>query len=326
MATIRDVARISGYSISTVSRALNQSGYVSKAAQLKINQVIHELDYVPNAIARDLSTGKTHKIGVILPHIRDPYFSRILNGIMDAAFATNYSVILLPSEYDEGLEMHYLEQLKRKEYDGLIVTSHGIPLERLEKYNQYGPIVCCEDTGTNQLNAVFSDRESAYTSAFKWLQRQQIKRIAFLFSRRAGVSATSSITLKTFAQVYGDLPPDNYIVTGISTPADGYLAAAKLQQNAPDLQYIFGNGDDIISGVRQYYVDHQLTIPGLIGQGHQISGVASAIPTIDPHFYVIGGQALQLVLAATTTVRKIKVHSDFIIDNKIDLSPQTFIK
>lgn len=155
MATIRDVARISGYSISTVSRALNQSGYVSKTAQLKINRVIHELDYVPNAIARDLSTGKTHKIGVILPHIRDPYFSKILNGIMDAAFATNYSVILLPSEYDEGLEMHYLEQLKRKEYDGLIVTSHGIPLERLEKYNQYGPIVCCEDTGTNQLMPSF---------------------------------------------------------------------------------------------------------------------------------------------------------------------------
>ncbi|MFD0897849.1 LacI family DNA-binding transcriptional regulator [Loigolactobacillus binensis] len=326
MATIRDVARISGYSISTVSRTINQSGYVSKTAQLQINRVIHQLDYVPNAIARDLSTGKTHKIGAILPHIRDPYFSKILNGIMDAAFANNYSVILLPSEYDEAQEMHYLEQLKRKEYDGLIVTSHGIPLERLEKYNQYGPIVCCEDTGAKQLNAVFSDRESAYTTAFNWLKQKQIKRIAFLFSRRAGVSATSSITLKTFAQVYGDLPPDNLVITGVSTPAEGYFAAKTLNKQATDLQYIFGNGDDIISGVRQYYVDHQLPLPGLIGQGHQISGVAIGIPTIDPHFYTIGGQALQLVLEPTDGVRKIKVHSDFIINNKIDLTPNTFIK
>ncbi|PIO84167.1 hypothetical protein BSQ39_11645 [Loigolactobacillus backii] len=325
MATIRDVARISGYSISTISRAINQSGYVSKAAQLKINQVIHDLDYVPNAIARDLSTGKTHKIGVILPHIRDPYFSKILNGIMDAAFAADYSLILLPSEYDEALEMHYLEQLKRKEYDGLIITSHGIPLERLEKYNQYGPIVCCEDTGDTQLSSVFSDRESAYTAAFKWLKQKRIERIALLFSRRAGVSATSSITLKTFAQVYGRLPPDNFMITGISTPAAGYLAAEKLVKNTTDLQYIFGNGDDIISGVRQYYVDQQLPVPGLIGQGHQISGVASAIPTIDPHFYEIGGQALQLVLESGNTIRKIKMHSDFIINNKIDLTSNTFI-
>ncbi|WP_236696859.1 LacI family DNA-binding transcriptional regulator [Pediococcus stilesii] len=58
MANIRDIAKRSGYSASTVSRFINHSGYVSDTAQEEIQQVIDEFDYVPNAIARDLSTGK----------------------------------------------------------------------------------------------------------------------------------------------------------------------------------------------------------------------------------------------------------------------------
>lgn len=101
MPTIRDVARRSGYSITTISRVLNHTGYVSSKATKKIKTVMQEMDYVPNAIARDLSNGRTHKIGVILPQIKNPYFSKILEGIMEAAFSTDYSIMLLPSNYDE---------------------------------------------------------------------------------------------------------------------------------------------------------------------------------------------------------------------------------
>lgn len=101
MPTIRDVARRSGYSITTISRVLNHTGYVSSKATKKIKTVMQEMDYVPNTIARDLSNGRTHQIGVILPQIKNPYFSKILEGIMEAAFSTDYSFMLLPSNYDE---------------------------------------------------------------------------------------------------------------------------------------------------------------------------------------------------------------------------------
>ena len=67
MANIKDVAQRSGYSVATVSRALNHHGYVSETAQAKIEAAIADLNYVPNGVAQDLSQGKTFTIGVVCP-------------------------------------------------------------------------------------------------------------------------------------------------------------------------------------------------------------------------------------------------------------------
>lgn len=75
MATIKDVSKLSGYSPATVSRVLNTSGYVSATARRKIEAAISELDYAPNALARNLSAGTAHFIGVVLPNIYQDYFS-----------------------------------------------------------------------------------------------------------------------------------------------------------------------------------------------------------------------------------------------------------
>ncbi|KRN28123.1 bacterial regulatory s, lacI family protein [Lactobacillus selangorensis] len=314
MATIRDVARISGYAISTVSRVLNHKGRVAPQTRRKIEAVMDELDYVPNGVAQDLSRGATNKIGVVLPHVRHPYFAQILKGVIAAAVTTHYNVVLLPSEYDRELENHYLEQLRRKEFDGLIFTSQRISLTQLEKYTQYGTIVCCWDPGEHQINAVYSDRAPAYRSAFEWLQQHHCQQVGFLFSRNSQVSATSSSTVRTFQEVYGRLPQADQVIADVTTPEDGYRAAAKLAQ-LPHLDSIFTNGDDVAAAVRQYYLDHQLKVPVLIGQEHQMSGMILGIPTIDHHFDRLGRQAFQMVIAADEPVQKIKIESEFIAQN-----------
>lgn len=133
---------------------------------------------------------------MVLPHASHPYFTQLIRGIAEVAFASNYRITLLPSEYNETLEIKYLEQMRRKLFDGLIFTSHGISLKRLSSYLTYGPIVICEDPENNHIPAVYSDRESGYHDAFSWLSAKDIKRIAFLFSRPASESATSTVTLR----------------------------------------------------------------------------------------------------------------------------------
>lgn len=76
MANIRDVAKLSGHSVSTVSRALNHSGYVSAATRQEILAAVKQLDYHRNDIALALSTGKTHQIGVVIPFVNRPYFQK----------------------------------------------------------------------------------------------------------------------------------------------------------------------------------------------------------------------------------------------------------
>ncbi|MBA1393612.1 LacI family transcriptional regulator, partial [Lactobacillus sp. XV13L] len=279
MATSRDVARLSGYSITTVSRVLNHSGYVSQKAIRKIKQVMEQLDYVPNAIARDLSNGRTHKIGVILPQIRAPYFGQILNGIAEAAFSTDYSITLLPSEYDEAAEIYYLEQLRRKEYDGLIITSHGLPLEKLAAYNKYGPLVCCEDPGTLPLAAVFTDRYSAFVQLFQWLHDQQINRVACMFYRGAQLSATTRLTLAAYQKVYGQKLPDDLLMPKITSTKAAYLGVQKTAQTVQNLQGIFANSDGNAIVARHYFLNHHLKLPLIIGQGYEISSLAVKMPT-----------------------------------------------
>lgn len=69
MANIKDIARLSGYSVATVSRYINKNGYVSTNAAQAIQRVVEKVDYVPNTIARDLSTGRTKTIGVVVPFL-----------------------------------------------------------------------------------------------------------------------------------------------------------------------------------------------------------------------------------------------------------------
>ena len=91
--TIADIARESGVSKSTVSRALNNSGYVSKEAREKIATVVKGNNYYPSAIARSLSKQQTDSIGVIIPEPHTQFFAEILSGI--SSVVDEYGLTLL---------------------------------------------------------------------------------------------------------------------------------------------------------------------------------------------------------------------------------------
>lgn len=311
MPTIRDIARQSGYSVSTVSRVLNHQKYVSKPAQQAVEKVIKALDYVPNSLARDLSFGQNKNIGVVLPHNDHPYFNQLLNGIMDAAFTSGYHIVLLPSEYNQTVELDYLEQLKRKNFSALIFTSHGLPLSVLAQYAQYGQIVCCEDTGDYHLSAVYSNREPAYLAAFKHLATLKVRQIAILLSRNLEQSPTSSAIMAAYQQVFHHKPAEKLVIGGMTSFNDGYQAAKTLHARQSDIDCFFTNGDDIATGVRQYYLDQDLTSPLLFGQENQLSSFLLQFPTIDHHFFTVGQKAFEVALS--TEHQKFSFKSELIV-------------
>lgn len=111
MTNIHDIAKLSGYSVGTVSRVLNH-GYVSEQARNKIQKVVAETNYVPNRIARSLSSGRTMTFGVVVLDIEQPYYNELVRGAAERAFQDNYRLILLPSNYDFKTERQYLELLR----------------------------------------------------------------------------------------------------------------------------------------------------------------------------------------------------------------------
>ncbi|HIQ95718.1 MAG TPA: LacI family DNA-binding transcriptional regulator [Candidatus Limivivens merdigallinarum] len=121
MANIREIAERAQVAPGTVSRALNNKGYISKETRKKIDKALKELEYVPNELARNLYRNRSNMIGVILPDIEHPFFLGIIKKLVIELKKYNYGVALWTTEYEAREEKEYLERLKRNAVDAAVV-------------------------------------------------------------------------------------------------------------------------------------------------------------------------------------------------------------
>jgi len=118
--TIKDVANLSGFSISTVSHVINGTRYVEENTREKVLNAIKILDYRPNILARSLKGKGSSTIGVIISDIREGFFAEVIKAIESIASRRGYNVILCDSEDSTEKENFYIDILMRKGIDGLI--------------------------------------------------------------------------------------------------------------------------------------------------------------------------------------------------------------
>ena len=120
ISTIYKVAQKAGVSVATVSRALNDSGYVSREAKDRVLEAARELDYHMNVNARSLTCGKTYTIALVLPDIGNPFFPAVARGAEDYASDNGYCVILCNTDGNLRKESDYLKMLRSRKVDGVI--------------------------------------------------------------------------------------------------------------------------------------------------------------------------------------------------------------
>lgn len=152
MANIKEIARIAGVSVTTVSRVLNNHPYVSEPKRAAVLQTIEQLNYTRNMNAVHLSTGRTGTVAVILPYINLYYFAIVMDGLAHEALLAQYRLILCQSNYDPDEELKVLEMLRNKEIDGVVVVSTALLPEVIEEYMEYGPVVTCQDNGERRFH------------------------------------------------------------------------------------------------------------------------------------------------------------------------------
>ena len=120
--TLQEVGRRAGVSAMTVSRVINGRPGVDAETQRRVEEVIAELDYVPNRIARGLLSQKTQTIGLIVPDVVNPFFAPVVRGAETAARRAGYRVLLCNSEGDLRLEREYIEDLMAHRVEGLLLA------------------------------------------------------------------------------------------------------------------------------------------------------------------------------------------------------------
>ena len=291
MANIRDIAKLSGYSVTTVSRVLNNHPYVSEEKRAKILKIMHELDYIPNAKARDLSKGKSKHIAVMIPYANHPYSDKIVSGILTAAFEDGYKVTLLPTNYDPEVEKHYLDELAAQAWDGMIITSKKVSFEMIAGYLKYAPIVCCEDTGEFPISCVSIKREKSYVDLFTELKSRGYNHIGLTVGRTEKESASTGLVLQAYSDIIGYLDK-SMIVRNCRSYEDGINAGSHFSM-LPDLEVIVTNGDDVAAGILQHISqDHVL----VIGEENLLSSRLLNFSTIDHHIDQCGEAAFHLLL------------------------------
>ncbi len=121
--TMEEVAKRAGVSKTTVSRIINGNyEYVNETTKEKVLKVINELNYKPNALAKSLKQVKTNVIGIVLSNLQNPFWSQVLEGAEDICRNSGYNLMICNSNDDPKLEEEFIEDLKSKQVDGIIVN------------------------------------------------------------------------------------------------------------------------------------------------------------------------------------------------------------
>jgi len=182
--TINDIAAKSGVSSATVSRVLNNSGYVKVETKEKILHVIKELNYVPSEIARGLSKNETDTIGVIVPDITNQYFGEMIKGISEVAEENGLNVIFFNTDNDINKELKALKEVKKYRIKGVIATpgfgqGHKAVIKPLEDMNV--PIILvAADLRPMNFSGVFVDDVFGAFNATKLLINEGHRKIGII--------------------------------------------------------------------------------------------------------------------------------------------------
>lgn len=133
MANIKDVAIRAGVSVTTVSRVLNNRGYIGKETRKKVEDAMLEMNYSPNQIARALQKSQSYILGMIVPDSNHPFFSELIKHVEMYATEQHYKILLCNSLEEPEKEIKYISMLHENRVDGIIMCSHTLDVEEYRK-------------------------------------------------------------------------------------------------------------------------------------------------------------------------------------------------
>lgn len=133
--TIRDIAKKANVSVATVSRCINNKGYVHEETRKLIDNVVREMGYAPNQLARLLLKRQSGIIGVIIPHTIAPFYAELIDGIEYEAMSNGYKIMLCITNNNSDRELDYIKVFEDYAIDGAIVCSNFYNVDKIMALN-----------------------------------------------------------------------------------------------------------------------------------------------------------------------------------------------
>jgi LacI family transcriptional regulator len=250
--SLGDVAKAARLSPAAVSRYLNGSLTLPHATSRRIDDAIAALNYRPNPHARSLSRGRSDTIGLVVPEIANPFFSKLAAAVEKAADEIGLGVMLCSSLNRAERELDYIERLRKNFVDGLLfATNHGDNGSLAAAINSASSVVLLdEDVDGTDVSKVFSDNEQGGELAARHLIEAGHRHIAFIggpvglmSSRERAAGCRRAVTAsQSGAEVAVALFGDYSI-------AHGRQAMAEILDRHADVTAVFAASDEILIGM-----------------------------------------------------------------------------
>jgi DNA-binding LacI/PurR family transcriptional regulator len=265
VATIRDVARRAGVAISTVSAVINRSAPASDAVIARVEQAIAEIGYTPHRAAQTLRSGQSRIIGLIIPDISNPHFSRVARITERACMAAGYMTFVYNTDEDSEHEMQILKMMHMQRVAGLILnstrsdTAHGARV--MAEINVPTVLRGCYVAGV-PFDIFTMDEQRAGYLATNHLLELGHRRIA-VFAGRKGVS-TSEERLEGARLAFAERNlrfPEELVVPGDFSEQRAFESVHEVMSRGDRPSAIFTLSILMTVGVMRGIVDMGLSIP-----------------------------------------------------------------
>lgn len=248
MSTIRDVARSAGVSPATVSRVLNDKGYVSEEKKSKIEKVIKAMGYEPNQVARGLAKKTSKTLALIVTDIMNPFFPELAKGAEKIAYMNGYSLLLGNTKGVEHQEDDYVRLIMNKYIDGIIISSHDIDINLLKKAENTPMVILEMDNDIINTSTIKVDNYIGAVNATRHLVSVGCSKIAHIFGPQ--YDSTAKERLDGYKAVIRETPGlTEILAAGDFTIDGGARAVQKLLKKHPDTDAIFAGNDLMAIGV-----------------------------------------------------------------------------
>lgn len=304
--TIKDVAKLAGVSISTVSRVINNSKPVSPEVRRRVIDAIDELEYKPNQVARSLVTRKSNLIGIILTDIGNSYIAQMIRGIEEVGRMYNYDIILSSSYGDPNREMELAELLRSKQVEGIIFISETanrdvidtirgfkIPSVYLNKYyrDESFPSVSIDNF------------EGAYRMT-DYLQKLGHEKILYITANENDVNSIENQKIEGYKKSVGKKEQGEFILSiegfGIDSGYNAGNDVLKLIRES-GITGIFCSQDEIAIGLINFCYDNNIKVPEDIsicgyGDTKMTSIYRPKLTTVKEPYYDIGAVAIRRII------------------------------
>ena len=295
MITRSDVAKHAGVSNTTVSRVLNNNGYVSPESRDKVESAIKELGYLPNLIARSLKTKKSNQLLYCVSDYHNPFYMEVYAGMEEYSKQHGYTIVVA-SEVNTDI-------ISQRQFDGIVLSyADRKLLEELQKLDI--PVVINNYTShIYTLPSINIDIENGALSALSHLLDNGHKRIAFL-TNIDSQEDQRLINYKKFLSHKGIDLSENLIVacTKYSSPyMQGYDAAIKLMESNTEVTAAFVFNDAMAIGAIAAFQSNGFSVPdhiSIIGFDNieQATYSTPALTTIDIPRYTLGEESIKMLL------------------------------